>query len=155
VDDQTSSQGDQMSYYRRGENRPALTGRTARRDAARTGARAVAKKHSHRVITHIDRATVAASRGGWLFAGDYLRDLGVDERFSIPFGKACAKAYRANHGTDPDRGGKAIVNGRIRLTFRYTNPLDLIAGALAYPRTAGLVLHPPAGHPVARQFAGV
>lgn len=143
-----------MSYFRKNANRPALTGRTARRQTARTEARALAKKHSHRIITHTDRATVAASRDGWLFAGDYLRGLGVDDRSAIPFGKACAKAYRANHGTDPGCG-LAIINGRIRPTFRYSNPLDLIAGALAYARTRDLVLNVPAGHPVARQFAGV
>lgn len=78
----------------------------------------------------------------------------MDLRFASAFGRACAKVYRANHGTDPDRSGKTIVNGRIRSTFRYTRVLDLDAGALAYPRTADLVLHRLTGHPVARQFAG-
>ncbi len=144
-----------MSYYRRNENRPVLTGRAARRSVARIEARAFARQHGMPVIGHVQRATVAASRAGHLFAGDYLAGLGVDARFASAFGTAVAKAYRANHGTSPDRRGKTIVNGRIRATFRYSNPLDLIAGALAYARTREIVLGSVTGHPVARQFAGV
>lgn len=144
-----------MSYFRKNENRPAFTGRAVRRQTARTEARAFATEHRMPVIGHQQRALVAASRTGYLFADDYLAGLGVDPKFASGFGKACAKAYRANHGTSPDRGGKAIINGRVRATYRYTNPLDLIAGALAYKQTRDLVLNVPAGHPVARQFAGV
>jgi hypothetical protein len=144
-----------MSYFRKNENRPALTGRVARRETARTEARAFATAHRMPVIGHVQRALVAASRAGHLFAGDYLVALGVDPRFASAFGKAVRKAYVENHGAEPDCCGLAIINGRIRPTFRYSNPLDLIAGALAYPRTADLVLALPAGHPVARQFAGV
>ncbi len=131
------------------------TSRGARRAAARAEARAFARQHGMRVIGHVQRAVVAASRDGHLFAGDYLATLGVDARFASAFGKATAKAYKANHGVSPNRGGKTIVNGRIRPTFRYSNPLDLIAGALAYARTREIVLGSVTGHPVARQFAGV
>jgi hypothetical protein len=147
--------GTQVSYFKKGESRPALTGRAARCQDARTEARALAKKHGHRVITHVDRAMVAASRDGWLFAGAYLRDPGVDERFASAFGKVVRETYVANHGTEPDRRGLSIVNGRVRATYRYTNELDLIAGALNYKRSRDLVLNVPTGHPVARQFAGV
>jgi hypothetical protein len=92
------------------------------------------------VITHIHRAISAASFDGWLTAGAYLATLGVDSRYSSAFGKACVKAHHENHGTEPDRGGRAIVNGRLRATYRYANELDLIAGALAYDRTRDLVL---------------
>ena len=143
-----------MSYYRKGQNRPLLSGRADRRFVARSEARAFARSHGMRVIGHVQRATVAASRQGWLFAGDYARQLGLDPRFDSAFGKAVRKAYVENHDVEPDRGGKTIVNGRIRATFRYSNPLDLAAGALAYTRTRDLVLAVP-GHPVAREFAGV
>lgn len=143
-----------MSYHRKGENRPALTGRTARRADQRCQARTTARKHGHRVITHVDRAVAVASRAGYLMAGDYLAGLGVDARYAASFGAAVHDAFVANHGAEPDRGAWSIVNGRMRATYRYTNELDVIAGALAYPRTADLILTLP-GHPVARQFASV
>jgi len=143
-----------QGYYRKGQNRPTLTGRTGRRAEARCEARNTAKKHGHRVIGHADRARAAASRQGWLTAGEYLETLGVNARYAAAFGKAVLKAYRENHGTEPNRRGLSVVNGRLRATYRYSNPLDLIAGALAYSRTASLVLTLP-GHPVAHAFAGV
>lgn len=144
-----------MSRNRKGQNRPVLTGRAARSQDSRIEARAFAREHGMPVIGHVQRAIVAASRGGYLFAGDHLATLGVDSRYASAFGTATTKAYKANHGASPDRGGKTIVNGRIRATYRYTNQLDLIAGALAYGRTRELVLASVTGHPVARQFAGV
>lgn len=141
-------------YLRKGQMRPVLTGRTARRQAARTEARTFARDHGMQVIGHVQRATAAASRQGWLFAGDYLATLGVDPRFSAAFGKAVREAYEENHGVEPDRRAWTIVNGRMRSTYRYGNELDLIAGALKYGRTRDLVLALP-GHPVARQFASV
>jgi hypothetical protein len=145
-----------QGYLRKGTNRPALTGRAARRADQRATDRAFAVEHGMRVIGHHERARAAASRGGFLFAGDYLRTLGLPDadRYSSAFGTAVAQAYRTNHGVGPDRRGLTIVNGRLRPTFRYHNPLDLVAGALAYKRTAELVLTLP-GHPVAREFAGI
>jgi hypothetical protein len=143
-----------MSYYRKGADRPVLTGRAARRFEGRRQARAFARGHGMRVITQVHRAISAASFDGWLTAGAYLATLGVDSRYSAAFGNACCETHEGNHGVKPNRGGWAIANGRLRATYRYTNELDLIAGALAYKRTRDLVLNVPAGHPVARQFAG-
>jgi hypothetical protein len=143
-----------QGYLRKGQIRPVHTGRTARRQTARIEARTFARDHGMQVIGHVQRALAAASRQGWLFAGDYLERLGVDARYAAAFGKAALKAYRENHGTEPDRRGLSIVNGRLRATYRYSNPLDLIAGALAYRRTADLILAMP-GHPVAHAYAGV
>jgi len=84
-----------MSHFRKNENRPVLTGRAARRQDSRVDARAFATTHRMPVIGHVQRATVAASRAGHLFAGDYLAALGVDSRFAAAFGAATAKAYRA------------------------------------------------------------
>lgn len=143
-----------MSYYRKGENTPSLTGRAARRFEQRAQARAE-QRPGRPVIGHKDRAIVAAHNAGLTTAAQYLHNIGFAEadRFASAFGRECAKAYRANHNAEPPRAF-AIGNGRIRCMFAYTNPLDLIAGALAYGRTADLVLTVP-GHPVARQFAGV
>lgn len=143
-----------MSYFRKGQNCPVLTARAARRADLRRQARNTARTHRIRVIDHHVRAVAAASRAGFPFAADYLAGLGVDVRFASAFGTACAKAYRTNHGTSPDRGGKSIVNGRVWATYRYSNPLDLIAGALAYDRTRDLVLALP-GHPVSHAYAGM
>lgn len=143
-----------QDHYRKGENRQVLTGRAGRRAEARCEARNTAKKHNHRVIGHVSRARAAASRQGWLLAGDYLESLGVDARYAAAFGKAVVKTYRENHGAEPDRRGLSIVNGRLRPTYRYSNPLDLAAGALAYARTAERVLTLP-GHPVGLHLAGV
>lgn len=142
-------------YLRKGQNRPAATGRAARRIEQRQQARVFSRNHGMHVIGHHQRAVAAASRQGWLFAGDYLADLGVDSRYTAAFGNATVKAYRENHGTDPDRGGWSIVNGRLRVTYRYTNELDLIAGALAYARTRSIVLIHEAvpGHPLAHMYA--
>lgn len=141
-------------YLRRGQNRPAITGRTLRRHEQRAQARTEQRPGRH-VIGHMDRAIVAASRhNGWLYAGDYLAALGVDARYASAFGKAVLNAFIENHNFKPDRGGKSIVNGRVRPTHRYTNDLDLIAGALAYARTRDLILTVP-GHPVARAYASV
>lgn len=53
-------------YLRKNANRPALTGRDARRATQRHKARTFAREHSiFRVITHHDRAVVAASRAGF------------------------------------------------------------------------------------------
>lgn len=144
-------------HLRRGQNRPVLTGRAARRQTARVEARTFARDHGMRVIGHVQRAMAAASRQGWLFAGDYLATLGVDARYSAAFGKSVREAYVANHGTEPDRGAWTIVNGRMRATYRYSNELDLIAGALAYARTRDIVLTHEAvpGHPLAHAYAGV
>lgn len=144
-------------HLRKGQNTCYLTGRARRRHEARAQARTEQRPGRH-VIGHMDRAIVAASRGGWLFAGDYLATLGVDSSYAAAFGNAVRKAYEQNHdGAKPDRGGWSIVNGRMRATYRYTNELDLIVGALAYARTRDLVLAHVAvpNHPMAHAYAGV
>jgi len=56
--------------------------------------------------------------------------------YASAFGRACAKAYRANHGAEPQRV-YAAVNGRIRRSqFGYADVADLLAGAHVYSRTA-------------------
>lgn len=144
-------------YLRKGEARPALTGRAQRRAEQRHEARMFARDHGMRVITHVHRALAAASFDGWLTAGAYLATLGVDPRYSAAFGNAVREAYEENHGAKPDRGGWSIVNGRMRPTYRYRNELDLIAGALNYARTRELVLAHVAApnHPMAHAYAGV
>ena len=129
-----------QGYNRKGQNRPVLTGRAARRAETRQQARTFARDHGMNVITHVHRAISAASFDGWLTAGTYLAGLGVDSRYSATFGNAVRETFEENHGVKPDRGGWSIVNGRLRATYRYSNELDLIAGALAYERTRDLVL---------------
>lgn len=145
-----------MSYFRKNENRPVSTGRAARRAEGRQQARTFARDHGMDVITHIHRAISAASFDGWFTAGAYLATLGVDSRYSAAFGNAVREAFEENHGVKPDRGGWSIVNGRMRATYRYSNELDLIAGALAYVRTRDIVLPAVAapGHPLAHTYAG-
>lgn len=143
-----------QGYYRKGQTTRQFTGRTLRRHEQRAQARDFARSHGMRVIGHTHRAIAAASFDGWLTAGAYLATLGVDPRYSAAFGKDVHDAYVENHDAEPDQGGWSIVNGRMRPTYRYSNPLDLIAGALTYKRTAELVLAVP-GHPVAHAYAGV
>ena len=127
-----------QSYYRKNENRPALTGRTLRRHEQRAQARAE-QRPGRPVIGHRDRAIVAArhANAGLMAAGEYLHGIGFPdaERLASAFGRACARAYRANHGTEPQRI-YAAVNGRIRRSqFGYADVADLLAGARAYRPT--------------------
>lgn len=130
-----------MSYFKKHENRPALTGRTARRADQRHQARNTAREHGTRVITHVHRAYVTISTG-WT-AREFLIAIGFSEwaRYESAFGRATAKVYRESHGTDPRRGAHVIVRGRLYGAFSY-NLDDLLAGAKAYARTAALVTAP-------------
>lgn len=136
-------------HLRKGQNRPALTGRAARRHEARAKARALARKHRMPVITHVHRALVAAHNTGLLLAEQFLTDLTGDRQFAAKygsaFGKACRAEYKRNHGdAEPAGDGLCIAGGRIRSAHSYSNDLDLVAGALAYKRTAHLVSVPAA-----------
>lgn len=139
------------------EQRPALTGRALRRAEQRQQARAFARNHGQHVVTHVHRALSAASFDGYLTAGAYLATLGVDPRYAAAFGNVVRETYEENHGAKPNQGGWSIVNGRMRSTYRYSNELDLIAGALNYTRTRELVLAHVAApnHPMAHAYAGV
>lgn len=133
-------------HLRKGQNRPALTGRAGRRHEARVQARATAREYGTRVIGHHERAVIAEANAGHILVRDFLQSIGFDgwERYESAAGRRIAEVYRDNHGTDPDRGGKVVLRGRIWSTMRYRNVLDLVAGAQAYPRTAHLVAVPAA-----------
>lgn len=134
-----------QGHYRKGQNRPALTGRAARRHTARVQARAT-QRPGFPVIGHHQRAIVANANTGWILVRDFLQDIGFDEwqRYESAAGRKIAQVYRDNHGTDPSSGGKVVLHGRIWSTMRYRNVLNLIAGAAAYKRTAHLVSVPAA-----------
>lgn len=126
-------------YLRKGQNRPALAGRTLRRHESRTQAR-TEQRPGRAVIGHMDRAIVAArnANAGLMTAGQYLRGIGFPEaeRLASAFGRKVAETYRANHGAEPLHL-LAAVNGRIRRTqFGYADAADLLAGAKAYKKTA-------------------
>lgn len=127
-----------QGYYRKGQNRPALTGRMLRRHDARVQAR-TEQRPGRAVIGHQDRAIVAArnTNAGLMTVGEYLHGIGFPEadQFASAFGRACAKTYRKNHGTEPAHT-YAIANGRIRTQNGYANAADLLAGAKGYKRTA-------------------
>jgi len=132
-------------YLRKGQSRPALTGRAARRHQARATARAE-QRPGFPVIGHHQRALVANANAGWILVRDFLQDVGFDkwQRYESAAGRKIAQVYRDNHGTDPSSGGKVVLHGRIWSTMRYRNVLDLIAGAAVYKRTAHLVSVPEA-----------
>jgi hypothetical protein len=102
-----------------------------------------AHRPSRKPGTHIQRALIAARNAGHTTARDYLTGLGLDAEFvdtyESAFGRATAKAFRATHGAEPDSNGAVLLRGRIWSTNRYADTTDLIAGALAYKRTAHLV----------------
>jgi hypothetical protein len=127
-----------QGYLRKGQSRPALTGRTLRRHEQRAHAR-TEQRPGRPVIGHRDRAIVAArnTNAGLMTAGEYLRGIGFPEAdlYASAFGRAVAKTYRANHNTEPKRI-YAAVNGRIRRSqFGYADAADLLAGAYVYSRT--------------------
>ncbi len=128
-------------YLRKGESRPALTGRAQRRHEPRTQARTEQRPGRH-VIGHMDRAIVAArnANAGLMTVGEYLHGIGFPEadRLASAFGRACAKAYRKNHNTEPSHA-YAIANGRIRTQNGYADVADLLAGAEAYRPTAAFL----------------
>lgn len=124
---------------RKGQNRPALIGRAARRADACRQAR-TEQRPGRPVIGHRDRAIVAArnTNAGLMTVGEYLHGIGFPEadQFASAFGRACAKTYRATHSAEPLRI-YAAVNGRIRRSqFGYADVADLLAGARVYSRTA-------------------
>ncbi|NUQ98298.1 MAG: hypothetical protein HOY79_17700 [Streptomyces sp.] len=130
-----------QGYYRKNENRPALTGRTLRRHEQRAQAR-TEQRPGRPVIGHQDRAIVAArnANAGLMTAGEYLHGIGFPEadRLASAFGRATAKAYRKNHDAEPAHA-YAIANGRIRTQFGYADAADLLAGALVYKHTAAFL----------------
>lgn len=130
-----------QGYYRKGEHRPAVTGRTGRRAEMRAQAR-TEQRSSRAVIGHRDRAIVAArnANAGLMTVGEYLRGIGYTElNQASACGRVVAATYRANHGAEPQHTW-AAVNGRIRRSqFGYTNVADLLAGALAYGPTAAFL----------------
>lgn len=130
-----------MSYHRKGENRPVLSGRAARRADRRCEARNTAKTQGVRILNHHGRALIFAANSGWFLAGEFLSDMGFPEadRYASAFGRKVAETYRKNHRRDPHSGCKAVANGRVWTVFGYDNPADLMAGARAYKRTAAFL----------------
>src|SRR3954465_658763 len=131
-----------QGYYRKGQNRHVLTGRALRRHDQRAHAR-TEQRPNRAVIGHQERAIVAArnANAGLMTAGEYLHGIGFPEadQFASAFGRQVAKVYRANHDAEPPQI-YAAVNGRIRRSqFGYTDAADLLAGALAYRRTAAFL----------------
>jgi hypothetical protein len=130
-----------LGYLRKGQNRPALTGRTARRSESRRQAR-TEQRPGRPVIGHRDRAIVAARNAntGLMSVNEYLRGIGFPEadQYASAFGRACAKVYRRNHQAEPPTL-YAIGNGRIRRMYGYTDVADLLAGAKVYKRTAAFL----------------
>jgi len=128
-----------LGYLRKDQNRPTPTGRTLRRYEQRAQAR-TEQRPGRPVIGHRDHAIVAArnTNAGLMTVGEYLHGIGFPEAdlYASAFGRACAKAYRANHNAEPQRI-YAAVNGRIRRSqFGYADVADLLAGAHVYSRTA-------------------
>lgn len=129
-------------YLRKGEARPALTGRAQRRHEFRAQAR-TEQRPGRPVVGHRDRAIVAArnANAGLMTVGEYLHGIGFPEadRLASAFGRKVAETYRANHNAEPERI-LAAVNGRIRHSqFGYADVADLLAGALAYKPTAAFL----------------
>lgn len=134
-----------LGYLRKGESRPALTGRAARRYEARCEARNTGKH-----LSQYQRALILVCNAGRIDAAGYMRAVGFHgevpadapttdveyevRRFSSPFGRACAKAYRAKYGREPYRHFQALVDGVWRRVMGYDDVADLHAGAMAYKR---------------------
>jgi hypothetical protein len=128
-------------YLRKGQNRPALTGRAARRAEMRT---------TGKPLSQYQRALILVCNADRIDAAGYMRAVGFHgevpanapaadveyevRRFSSPFGKACAKAYRVKYGREPFRHFQALVDGVWRRVMAYDDVADLHAGALAYKR---------------------
>ena len=133
-----------QGYLRKGQNRPALTGRAQRRAEFRAQAR-TEQRPGRAVLGHMDRAIVAArnanANAGLMTVGEYLHGIGFPEadRLASAFGRKCAEAYRTNYNAEPQRI-LAAVNGRIRRSqCGYANAADLLAGALTYGPTAAFL----------------
>jgi hypothetical protein len=129
-----------LDRLRKGENAPAMTGRAAR---VRVG-HYMSMARRHAVLDALcDRAN-----GDRTTAAKYLRTaLDATEpfigRYDSPFGASVATAYRALFGAEPQRGGLARVGVRLFtdvFTYRPFELAALQAGALAYSRTADLVM---------------
>jgi hypothetical protein len=116
-----------QDHLRKGERRPAKTGRAAR----------------VRIGTHWQRAMIAVRNSGRILARDFLAGLGLDaawiDQYESAFGRATAKAYRQNHGAEPDTRGLVWLRGRLWHANRYADINDLRAGIAAYPRLAALI----------------
>lgn len=130
-----------QGYLRKGESRPALTGRAQRRHESRAQAR-IEQRPGRPVLGHMDRAIVAArnANAGLMTVGEYLRGIGFPEadRLASAFGRKCAKVYRENHNAEPAHA-YAIANGRIRTQNGYADVADLLAGARVYKPTAAFL----------------
>lgn len=126
-----------MSRYRKGENKPQA-GRAARN---RVGS-AMSPQRRTAVLAAVATRYNAAAQV--VTAAAYLADtLGADpdftRRYSSPFGKAAAKVYREQYGTDPELAGMDL-RGR-RLVRVNTYPRDVLEKAAGtYKRTAALAL---------------
>lgn len=131
-----------QGYLRKGESRPALTGRAQRRHESRAQAR-IEQRPGRPVLGHMDRAIVAArnANAGLMTVGEYLRGIGFPEadRLASAFGRKVAETYRENHNAEPARI-LAVANGRVRRSqFGYADVADLLAGAEAYGPTAAFL----------------
>jgi hypothetical protein len=130
-----------QGYNRKGQMRPVLTARAARRAESRRQAR-TEQRPRRPVIGHHDRAIAAAHNAntGLMTAAQYLHGIGFPnaDQYASAFGRACAKIYRRTHKADPATV-YAIGNGRIRNMYGYADVADLLAGAEAYKRTAAFL----------------
>jgi hypothetical protein len=130
-----------QGYYRRGEYRPVLTGRAARRAEMRAQARNAARTTGHHTLSHQQRALILVCNAGRMLVIDYLHGIGLPEaeRYASAAGRKVAEVYRETHGSDPYAGCKVIVNGVVRSCMGYVTVEDLHRGALAYRRTAAFL----------------
>ncbi len=119
------------------------TGRAGRRSAARQLARATSRTYRIPLISHHQRARIAAANTGHLLVRDYLFTLDMDvddiEEFESAAGRKVAEVYRKAHRAEPDSRGLVILHGRLWRVMRYTAVADLVAGLRAYARTAHLI----------------
>lgn len=124
-----------MTYYRRGENKPAKTGRAARTRIGVTTTRA----HRANVLTNL----IARINAGKTLVRDYLVKLGLDAefitRYESAFGRVVAKTYRETTGQNPERTAVALVRGWMRKTYAYDDLAILDIAAHTYPRTRALI----------------
>lgn len=125
-------------YLRKGVSAPVKTGRAAR---VRVGHHMlVARRHA------VLDAYVARVNGELITTAAYLSNvLGASPAFvaayAPPFGTAVAKAWRAQHHTEPAKTGLSRRGLRLFSCFAY-DPADLPvleAGARSYKRTAVLL----------------
>lgn len=100
-----------MTYHRRGEHKPAKTGRAAR---VRVGTFNSPQRRSD-VLTRLTVRVNAAA--GILTVADALRDHGADadlvRRYASPVGRKMAAAHRAATDAEPEQIGLAVAGRKL------------------------------------------